>query len=127
MGERRKLSLPVPPALMSPLNLPRGGQVLEMEIVLPAPRTDNEARFEKIVRDKTADALEDAMNSLRLDGASEQQLGAVMGATRLECLLRLLNMDLESIVLDYITSGGTTASLREIIALALVPELGSVL
>lgn len=127
MGERRKVSLPVPPALMSPLNLPRGAQVLEMEIVLSAPRTDNEKRFEQIVRDKAADSLKEALDSLRLDGASEQQLGALMGSTRLECLLRLLDMDLEGVVLEYLATGGATSTLREVIAMALVPELKGLL
>jgi hypothetical protein len=127
MGARRKLSMPVPEALLAPLNLPTGPKVVEMEFVFPSPRTDDEERFEQIVRDKAADSLKEALDSLRLDGASEQQLGALMGSTRLECLLRLLDMDLEGVVLEYLATGGATRTLREVIAAALVPELDGLL
>jgi hypothetical protein len=127
MGARRKLSMPVPEALLSPLVLPGQVRVLEMEIVLPAPRDDNQERFEQIVRQKAAEALEEALESLRLDGASEQQLGAIMGSTRLECLMRLLDLDLEGIVLEHVATGGATRPLREVIASVLVPELDGML
>lgn len=125
MGARRRM--PLPEALLTPLNLSRSTRVLEMEIILPSSRTPDEEKFEQIVRNKAAEAMEEALNSLRLDGASEQQLGALMGSARLECLLRLLNLDLEGIVLEYVATGGATRSVREEIAALLVPELEGLL
>lgn len=120
----------MPSAVLGTLNLteqPMAAQVqvLEVEVeVTPSPeKTSRDESFREGVAAKAEQSLEDALDSLRLMGASEQQLGALMGATRLMCLLRLLDEDLDGVFFQYWASHGATISAQEQIAKILVPEL----
>jgi hypothetical protein len=117
----------MPDSLLSPLGLPeRIPAMLEVHLPAQPEPSPEEKLFEQSIREYSSTALEDALNSLRLDGASEQQLGAVMGSTRLECLLRLLELDLDGVVLEHLITQGSSPSLRQVLATALVPELKNI-
>lgn len=130
MGTRLKGSMPA--TLLSPLDLTSvlpGVQVLDVQISVPAQPspTQEDREFALAIREEADQNLVDALDSLRLSGASEQQLGALMGATRLACLLRLLDEDLDEVMLRYLASDGQTPTVREVIARIMVPELERVL
>lgn len=67
-------------------------------------------------------AMESAMDDLRLQGVSEQQLSAFLYAARLVCLEALWGADLEDAVFDFIQTG-RGGGLREAVTSVLMPEL----
>lgn len=123
MSNRRKLS--APPAFLSAIPIGVEIQVIDLEVSVPVQREEVEARWEEQeeIRRGTQHVLEEALNSLRLDGASEQQLEAVMGAMRITCLLKILDLDVYNVARQYYESDGATISPNRALAAALVPEL----
>lgn len=118
MGTSRKPSAPraarsTPPVPESPET------VIEITLgVGPA-----EQKVSKTLNESAEILMERSLEDLRNQGVSEQDLAAFFSAARLVCLARLWDADLEGTLLDYIGSGGTTRSLRDVLAMLLVPEI----
>lgn len=92
---------------------------------VPSPRKAEREReqIHKRVREASSQGLEAALDMLRLEGVSEQAINVLSTAMRMECMLRLVDLDLEEVAYRYIQSEGQTASIREAVALTLMPEL----
>lgn len=123
MGERRKLSLPVPPSVLSPMLTM--SPVLEMEILLPTGPSDEEIR--QIVRDSADRMLSASLESLRLEGVTEGQIADFHSAVCMDILVRLLELDLDEVARRFMESGGRTRPVSASVAIALLPEVDAFL
>jgi len=124
-------NLPLPPSILSAI--PMGVMEVEIEIPmdppLPLQREDIEKQwaYQEAVREEADTLMESALHSLRVDGASEQQLGALISAVRLHCLLKVLDLDVSEVARRHHESHGITLSPNRALAAALVPELKDLL
>lgn len=119
----RKLSLPVPPSVLSPMLTMT--PVLEVEILAPAEPSTEEIR--QSVRDAADRMLSASLESLRLEGVTEGQLADFHGAVCLEILVRLLDLDLDEVAMRFVESGGQTLGVSATVAATLIPEVGNFL
>lgn len=121
----------MPPVLQVPMALSSTPvEELEVHFVIGEKGHDEEdptLGLKDVIQRISSESLERGLDDLRLNGVSEEQIAAVLGAVRLECLLMLMDYDLMGVVADYVQSNGKTASLREVIAMILMPELSDLI
>lgn len=129
MGTRRKLSVPMPEALLSPLVLPTQIQVVDVEFVLPSlpEPSPSDEEIRESVRKASERTMDKALDSLRMDGVTEQQLADLLSAARLDCLLRILDLNLDEVALRFVETGGATLGVSATIATELLPQIGDFL
>lgn len=123
MSNRRKL--PVPPSLLSSLPLAVEIEVIDLEIPLPVQREKQREQLasQEEIRETAQQLMEAALDSLRMDGVSEQQIALLLSAVRIESLVKLLDLDLYRVAKRHYESDGATISPNRAVAAALVPEL----
>lgn len=125
MGEaRRKRMLPVPPSLLSPMLTITPVLEIEVDSEVLYP---SDSEIQEHVRSTSQRLMEETLNDLRMEGVTEEQIANVMGATSLDMLVRLLDLNVDEIAYQHMKTRGASPSVSQAIATMLLPEVGDLL